>query len=201
MDVLIGDVLALPDDLGRESLVRLVEHLARKRVKHARKLHDVVEEQRLEARKQLKQSSRMLKKAVKKDWGDRSGEAAPQILISELRHWPELNAGNLHMFRIRIKELRYMLELSSEADPTLIGSLGTVKDAIGEWHDAVELLRIAQKVLDAESDRGTLKRLEKIVSERLDSAVAAAKQLRERYFNRTMDTEGNRKVLQMASSF
>jgi CHAD domain-containing protein len=201
MDVLIGDVLTLPDDLGGESLVRLVEHLARKRVKHARKLHDVVEQQRPEARKQLKQSSRMLKKAVEKDWGDRSGEAAPQILISELRHWPELNAGNLHMFRIRIKELRYMLELSSEADQTLIGSLGTVKDAIGEWHDSVELLRIAKKVLDAESDGGTLERLEKIVSERLDSAVAAARQLRERYFNRRGDAEGNRKVLQMAASF
>ena len=118
MDVLIGDVLTLADSHGSESMVRLVEHLARMRVKHARKLHDVVEQQRPEARKQLKQSSKMLKKAVKKDWGDRSGEAAPQILISELGHWPDLNAGNLHMFRIRIKELRYMLELSDEADQT-----------------------------------------------------------------------------------
>jgi CHAD domain-containing protein len=198
MDVLIGDVLTLPDDLGRESLVRLVEHLARKRVKHARKLHDLVKQQRPKARKQLKQSSRMLKRAVKKDWGDRSGEAAPQILISELGHWPDLNAGNLHMFRIRIKELRYMLELSDEADQTLIGSLGTVKDAIGEWHDSVELLRIAQKVLDAESDGGNLKRLEDIVNKRLESAVAAANQLRERYFNRSPDGRGNKKILQMA---
>jgi CHAD domain-containing protein len=68
MDVLIGDVLRLPDDLGKEGLVRLVEHLARKRVKYALKLHDVVEQQRPEARKQLEQASKMLKKAVKKDW-------------------------------------------------------------------------------------------------------------------------------------
>jgi CHAD domain-containing protein len=201
MDVLIGDALMLADSHGSESMVRLVEHLARMRVKHARKLHDIVEQQRPEARKQLKQSSKMLKKAVKKDWGDRSGEAAPQTLISELGHWPDLNAGNLHMFRIRIKELRYMLELSDEADQTLIASLGTVKDAIGEWHDWVELLRIAQKVLDAEADGGNLKRLEDIVNERLESAVATANQLRERYFNPATGARGNKKVLQMASGF
>jgi CHAD domain-containing protein len=201
MDVLIADVLTLADSHRSEGMVRLVEHLARMRVKHARKLHDIVEQQRPEARHQLKQLSKMLKKAVKKDWGDRSGEAAPQILISELTHWPDLNAGNLHMFRIRIKELRYMLELSDEADQTLIGSLGTVKDAIGEWHDGVELLRIAQKVLDAEADSGNLKRLEEIVNERLESAVAAANQLRERYFNCAPDTGGNKKVLRMAAAF
>jgi CHAD domain-containing protein len=201
MDVLIGDALTLADSHGSESMVRLVEHLARMRVKYARKLHSIVEQQRPEARKQLKQSSKMLKKAVEKDWGDRSGEAAPQTLISELGHWPDLTAVNLHMFRIRIKELRYMLELSAEADQTLIASLGIVKDAIGEWHDWVELLKIAQKVLDAEADGGNLKRLEDIVRERLESAVAAANHLRERYFNSEARARGNKKVIQMAAGF
>ena len=201
MDVLIGDVLTLADYHGSESLVRLVEHLARMRVKYARKLHDVVEQQRVEARKKLKQSSKMLKRAVKKDWGDRSGEAAPKILISELAHWPDLNTGNLHMFRIRIKELRYMLQLSDEADQTLIAGLDRVKDAIGEWHDWVELLRIAKKVLDAEADGGNLKLLEEIVRERQESAVAAANQLREHHFNRAADAGGNKKVLRMAAGF
>ena len=79
--------------------------------------------------------------------------------------------------------------------------MGKVKDAIGEWHDWVELLRIAKKVLDAEADGGNLKQLEKIVNERLESAVAAANQLRERYFNRAADARGNKKVLQMAAGF
>jgi CHAD domain-containing protein len=201
MDVLIGDVLTLADSHRSEGMVRLVEHLARMRVKHARKLQDVVEQQRAEARKQLKESSKMLKKAVKMDWGDRSGEAAPQILISELGRWPDLNAANLHMFRIRIKELRYMLQLSNEANQALIGSLEAVKDAIGGWHDWVELLKIARKVLDAEADSGNLKRLEKIVNERLESALAAANQLRDLYFNRPADARGNKKVLRMAAGF
>jgi CHAD domain-containing protein len=105
------------------------------------------------------------------------------------------------MFRIRIKELRYMLELSDEADQSLVGSLGTVKDAIGEWHDWVELLRIAKKVLDAGTDGGSLKQLEKIVNERFESAVAAANQLRERYFNHAADARRSKKVLQMAAGF
>jgi CHAD domain-containing protein len=199
MDVLIEDVLTLADSHGSESMVRLVEHLARMRVKHARKLHDIVVQKRPEARKQLKQSSKMLKKAVKKDGGDRSGE--PQTLISELGHWPDLNAANLHMFRIRIKELRYMLELSDGADPTLMRSLGIVKDAIGEWHDWVELLRIALKVLDAEADVGNLNRLREIVREQLESAVTAANHLRERYFKNGVGARGNKKVLQMAAGF
>jgi CHAD domain-containing protein len=198
MDVLIGDVLTLADSHESEGMVRLVEHLARMRVKHARKLHEIVEEQRPETRKQLKQSSKMLKKAVEKDWGARSGE--PQTLISELGHWPDFNAANLHMFRIRIKELRYMLELSDGADQTLMASLGTVKDAIGEWHDWVELLRIALKVLDAETDVGNLNRLREIVRERLESAVAAANQLRERYFNNGVGARANKKVIQMAAA-
>jgi CHAD domain-containing protein len=197
MDVLIGDALTLADSHSSESMVRLVEHLARMRVKHARRLNNIVERQRPKLRKRLKQSSKMLKKTVSKGWGDRSGEAAPRILITELAHWPDLNADNLHTFRIRIKELRYMLELSDEADQTMIQRLGTVKDAIGEWHDWLELLRIAQKELDAEADGENLKRLEAIVNRRLGTAMAAANQVRERYF--AADARGNKKVLQMAA--
>jgi CHAD domain-containing protein len=199
MDVLIGDALTLANSHGSESIVCLVERLAKMRVKYARKLHNIVKQQRPEARKRLKHSSKMLKRAAQKGWGDRSGE--PQTLISELGHWPDLNAVNLHMFRIRIKELRYMLEFSDEADQTLMASLGTVKDAIGEWHDWVELLGIARKVLDAEADGGNLKRLEDIVRERLESAVAEANHLRQRYFNHGAGTRGNRKVLQMVAGF
>jgi hypothetical protein len=46
-----------------------------------------------------------------------------------------------------------------------------------------------------------VKQLEKIVAERLESALAAANQLRERYFNRAADAKGSKKVLQMAGNF
>jgi hypothetical protein len=39
------------------------------------------------------------------------------------------------------------------------------------------------------------------VNERLESAVAAANQLRERYFNRAPNAREDKRVLQMAASF
>jgi CHAD domain-containing protein len=199
MDVLIADVLALSQLHRSEALVRLVEHLAKIRVKSARKLRDVVNAQQGEARKRLKQSAKLIRKKLENDSETMSGEAAPQILMTELRHWPELDATNLHLFRIRIKELRYMLQLVPRADGKLLDALGGVKDAIGDWHDFVELLRISRKVLDPGPDGQLLKRIDKIGSEKLQKALTAANQLRERYFNETGAGQNERGLLQMAS--
>jgi len=199
MDVLIGDVLELSQPHGSEGLVRLVEHLAKMRVKSARKLRDVVQAQHREARKRLKQSARLIRKKLENDSEAMNGEAAPQILMTELRHWPELDAGNLHLFRIRIKELRYMLQLIPETDEKRVAALGDVKDAIGDWHDWVELLRIARKVLDPQSDGEALERIEATGREKLQWALTAANQLRERYFGEAHARKSARSVLQMVS--
>jgi CHAD domain-containing protein len=199
MDVLIGAVLELSEHHGCEALVRLVQHLAKMRVKSARKLRDVVGAHEREARKRLKQSAKFIRKKLESDSEAMSGEAAPQILMTDLSHWPELDAGNLHLFRIRIKELRYMLQLTPEADEKRLGALGEVKDAIGEWHDWVELLKIAQKVLDPRSDGEVLQRIEGTGSEKLQRALAAANQLRERYFSETSGRKSGKRILQMVS--
>jgi CHAD domain-containing protein len=199
MDVLIGDVLTLSGHQGSEAVVRLVEHLARMRVKAARKLRGVVSAQQKEARRRLKQSWKLIRRKLNDDAAAVNGDAAPQILITELRHWPDLNADNLHIFRIRIKELRYMLQLSLQADGKLVDTLSEVKDSIGEWHDWVELLKIAQKVLDPREDREVLKDIETIAAEKLQRAMMVANQLRERYFSPPDGRRSGKKVLQMAS--
>ncbi len=199
MDVLIGDALILSNHHGSEALVRLVEHLAKKRVGSARKLRTVVRAQRHDARRLLKQSSKLIRKKLKNDPAGVDGEAAPGILINELSHWPALDADNLHLFRIRIKELRYMLQLSPQADEKLVDALGEVKDFIGEWHDWVELLRIAQKVLDPRLDRDVLKHIEETGSEKLESSLKIANLARERYFTGAEGRRTSKKILQMAS--
>ena len=199
MDVLIGDVLALSQPDGSEALVRLVEHLAKIRVKSARRLRNVVSLQQREARKRLKQAAKLIRKELENDSEMLSGEAAPQILMRELSHWPELDAGNLHLFRIRIKELRYMLQLVPQADGKLLDALGEVKDGIGDWHDWVELLKIALKVLNAKSDGEVLQRIDETGGEKLQRALAAANQLRERYFNERGPRKSARSVLQLVS--
>jgi CHAD domain-containing protein len=199
MDVMIGDALTLSGDPAAEPLVRLVEHLANMRVRHARKLRGVIRTQEQDARRLLKQCSKLIRKRLKDDPAAADGEAAPQILMTELRHWPELEAGNLHMFRIRIKELRYMLQLSRQADGKLVDALGEVKDAIGSWHDWVELLKIAQKVLDPGHDRETLKRIEDTGNQKLDHAFRIANRMRERYLSGRDQIRVNNGILQIAS--
>jgi len=198
MDVLIGHVLSLSGH-GSEPLVRLVEHLAKMRVKAARKLRNVVRGQQAEARKRLKQSAKLIRKKLENISPSANEDAAPQILMTELSHWPDLHADNLHLFRIRIKELRYMLQLSPEADEALVDALGQVKDSIGDWHDWVELLKIAQKVLDPSQDREVLKRIRNIGNEKIQRALTAAKQLRERYFAGSDSHRAGPKVLHMAA--
>lgn len=199
MDVLIGDVLSLTADPGNEAAVQLIEHLARMRVKSARKLHAVIRAQEKDARKLLKQSTKLIRRKLRNDSAAVNGEAAPQILITELSHWPELDAGNLHLFRIRIKELRYMLQLSRQADNRLVHALGEVKDSIGEWHDWVELLNIAQKVLDPRSEREFLKQIEGTGNQKLNRALGVANQVRERYFSPADGTRNSKRILQMVS--
>jgi CHAD domain-containing protein len=179
----------------------LTEHLAKMRQKSARKLHDVISRRRREARKRLKRSSKLFKKALKEDSNGMNGESAPQILMTELSHWPQLDESNLHTFRIRIKELRYMLQLGDEADAKLIDKLGQVKDTIGEWHDWVELLKIARKVLDTDPDVGILRNIKKIGKEKFHLALAAGGEVRELYFAPGTDAKGGRKIIQIAAGF
>lgn len=199
MDVLIGDAMTLHDHQGSEAMVRLVESLAKMRVKSARQLRGVIQAQAPDARRLLKQSSKLIRKKLKDDSATMDGEAAPQILISELSRWPQLEAGNLHLFRIRMKELRYILQLSQHADEKLVDALGEVKDSIGEWHDWVELLKIAQKMLDASSDREVLKHIEDTGNQKFERALAIANRVRERYFSGHDPRKKTKKILQMAS--
>jgi CHAD domain-containing protein len=203
MDVLIGDVLTIGNEHNKgqdgDAAVRLVEHLARMRVKSAHRLHELVRREGRDLRDQLKQSSELIRKKMKSDGADMAGEAAPRILITELSHWPQLDESNLHVFRIRIKELRYMLQLNAQADDKLVETLGEVKDTIGEWHDWVELGKIARRVIGAKSGAELLKRIERIGGEKLQVALSAANRVRERYFGVPDGRKTSRKILQMAS--
>ncbi len=199
MDVLIGDAMTLPAQSGSEATVRLVQHLAKMRIKGARKLSGVVRAQEEDARRLLKQASTLIRKKLKDESAVVDGEAAPQILITELSHWPELDSGNLHLFRIRVKGLRYMLQLSPQADEKLVEALGEVKDSIGEWHDWIELLKIAQRVLDPRSDREVLKSIKGTGNQKFEHALATANRLRERYFPGAGPPKTGKRVLQMVS--
>jgi hypothetical protein len=84
-------------------------------------------------------------------------------------------------------------------DTKLLDALGEVKDSVGEWHDWVELLKIAGKVLDPQSDREILNRIENTGHARLAAGLDAANKVRQRYFSISDGRKASRKILPIAS--
>lgn len=192
MDVLTADLLGMPQDGMNGSLARLAEHLRNMRQQGASDLMDAVSQQRKAARRQLKKFVRTVKsvaegkkparievtRALASEDGD--GSLASD-LIEELRRWPRLNARNIHSFRLKVKELRYILQLFPHADEKLIAALGKVKDEIGDWHDWQQLGEIAHTVLDTESDKALLRRIQAVEKRKFIRALASAESLRRHY--------------------
>jgi len=102
-------------------------------------------------------------------------------LSNELASWPRLDAGNFHPFRLKVKELRYALQLAKNPDADLIESLGEVKYAIGEWHDWEELTGIAGKVLDHGPGRNLIRMIRSTAKEKFDHALSITNRMRQKY--------------------
>jgi CHAD domain-containing protein len=193
VDVLVGNLLALPHEQeDDESLVRLVDHLSEMRAEGARGLQKTVAELKKEARRGLKDYSKLVDKQFEgKKRAKTSGDSAPKALASELAAWPRLNPENIHDFRIKVKQFRYMLQLSREADRKLVDALGKVKDEVGDWHDWQELSRIAQQVLNSKTDGAALKRIDAIGKNKYKQALTTANAVREGYLGKK--TKGAKK--------
>lgn len=195
MDVLFANALTLSDPRN-DSVARLLEHLAGMRMASARELVDTAAEQRKDACRSLKHFSKQIGKifkgmtsSVKAESGDKwHKEDAALKLITGLNGWPELNAENLHSFRIRLKELIYVLQLVRNADPKFVDALSKVKDQIGDWHDWQQLARIAEETLITQDDHAVLKKIKKIGLKKFNRSLAAANALRTRYLSGYLKT-------------
>jgi CHAD domain-containing protein len=192
MDVLTGNALSLPQNSHQESLVRLVEHLGIARQKSAGDLLATVDQQRKTARRVLKQYAKLAQAALAQETNGSSDspqahtelhvQAVTQDLIRELSRWPALSVRNIHPFRLKVKELRSILQLIPNANPRLVDALGNVKDQIGDWHDWQQLAEAARQMLDPPQDRSLLSHIDRIGKQKLRHALASANALRKRYF-------------------
>lgn len=195
MDVLKGNALSLPQDSYRESLVRLVERLGIARQKSAGDLLDTVDQQRKTARRNLKRYAKLVRAALadKSSGSPDTAQAHSELHIhaiieerlGELSRWPTLSARNLHLFRLKVKELRSILQLLPQADPVanpaLINALGEVKDKIGEWHDWQQLAERAREILEPAEDRALLTKIAQVGQQKFRRGLASANSLRRRY--------------------
>ena len=109
--------------------------------------------------------------------------AARSLQLAEQLNQPaRLGPANLHPYRLKLKELRYVLELEEPqpARQELIDAIKKVQDAIGEWHDWMSLGDIAADVLDHDRCR-VIAQIKATAASRFANALAAAQSLRSRY--------------------
>jgi CHAD domain-containing protein len=179
MDVLTAKVLGLTGKDTDSGLVRLTEHLGGMRMEGAHQLFKQVSKHRKTARRRLKQHSQLIEKEFPQN--ESKSVAVVLQITEELSRWPRLTKQNLHPFRLKVKELRYILQLADDANSEFVDKLGQVKDRIGDWHDWLELSKIASEVLDGRADGEVLKRIKTIEKKTLQQALATANGFRQTY--------------------
>ncbi len=163
-------------------------------------------------RRRLKRSQRKVKSLVKrfartkvnlKREHKSNGGDAPLHAMSvalglsrQLTAVTHLGPKNLHSYRIEVKRLRYVLEMAEEEtgeQHRLIEELKVVQNAIGEWHDWVELSDIAHKVLQHGKNCGVTLKIEKTAHNKFDEALRITEQLRQRYLRAPGSGDKSRK--------
>jgi CHAD domain-containing protein len=202
MDVLTADVLALSNDDETDCLVQLLEYLGAERNKYAKKLRRVIRTTDSHFQRNFKRSLKRLKKHLRQapNNHDANSDTVPLAmaraieLSSRLRVPAKLNRNNLHPYRLQIKELREVLQLSEKAgDEEFVQKLGEVKDAIGEWHDWEELTAIATQLLDHGPSCEVIKHLDENRNAKFERALAITDHFRDKYLKSTTARRGHRR--------
>jgi CHAD domain-containing protein len=185
MDVLTADALTVREDGEQDCLVQLIEHLGAERNKWAQRLRKSVKAAGPNSRRDLKQTSKRLQKILRRAGTKPTGSDAVSVtmsrsllLSSDLDQPARLTRKNLHAYRLKVKELRDVLQLSNHPDLEFVEMLGRVKDAIGDWHDWEELIAIAKQVLDHGKPCKFLRKLREISDSKYEHALPLALDLR-----------------------
>ena len=192
MDVLASSIRRLTRDVPSDSLERLIDHFRSARAEEAGELHRAFNRRHKKARHRLKEYAHELESTLAngnhvkhghRQNGRRRDPIDPTArhLAHDLAEWPKLNPENIHDFRLKVKQLRYILQLNPDADSELLESLGKAQRRIGDWHDWEQLDEIAGEYLDPEKDHALLTRINEIAQQKLTSALAESNSLRRRH--------------------
>ena len=196
MDVLTGYAAELtPSGDEEDCSVRLLEHLGATRQKKAKKLSKAVQESAPDLRKRLKRSSNQIQKSISNPNSAASATSshitsAALRLLSDLERPATLSRSNLHPYRLKVKELQNLLRLAENGrNRQFVESLGEVKDAIGEWHDWVELESIAKAILD-HPECQLLQQLKEEAEHRFERALSITENMRKKYVGGSRSNQG-----------
>ncbi|MHB1935921.1 MAG: CHAD domain-containing protein [Acidobacteriaceae bacterium] len=179
LDVLTGYVAEMRM-IGEEgSRVQLLEHLGAEHARKMRRLHSFAVKHGASIRRGLNRTAAYLDMRFA---DNAANSAAPEgSMLPELRLQREIAApgrltrNNLHRYRLKVKEWRYMLQVENDAaNRHLIDTLGEMKDEIGEWHDWQELLTIASKQLPSGPECKLARFFQTTANQKLKHALSVA---------------------------
>src|SRR5215469_4228301 len=200
MDVLTAHAISIASKASeRECLVQLLKHLGAKRSEYTKRLRKAAKNYGPRLRNDLATIAEKMEDAANGSGQDGAlefgGQQAPPLreLISALDRPKRLNQSNLHSYRLKVKELRYILQLSKNMrSQELVKKLGEVKDAIGEWHDWEDLRAITAEVVNGGQQSELARQLKKITRQKFDNALSITNRMRKTYGNtkrhRLLDT-------------
>jgi CHAD domain-containing protein len=197
MDVLIAFTSGLAVDPHDPCLTQLISHLGEKRHNAALKLHSSIAKHADPGRRSLKKCSTSLQNGMaepdSQQWQSNAAAFALQ-LSGELAMWPRLTPSNMHAFRLKIKELRYTLELAEGNETAFPRTLAEVTSAIGEWHDWNQLQDIATNALKHSSRCAVLQAIRSTESAKRHDALSLANTLRRKYLGSSTSSHHQRKT-------
>ena len=128
---------------------RVLQELADLRSKRASKLADAIDKDTIkDIRRRLERAVQPLASIGCPDGYD-PVRSALQEFTQFARHSTALNEQTLHGYRLQTKHARYVAELagSDEQAQRAISELKRMQDAIGEWHDWLQLTQRAEKLV------------------------------------------------------
>jgi CHAD domain-containing protein len=141
-------------------------------------------------RRRLKRSDARVKRVLKVNRQSTKSGAPSEVtarelqLTAKLKTPRHLDRRTLHPYRLKVKELRYVLQLADRADQQrFVVKLGEVKDVIGEWHDWETLVTIAKKLLNHGRHCKLLRVLRAIGDDKYQSALALTNEMRRAYLS------------------
>ncbi|MGZ4732051.1 MAG: CHAD domain-containing protein [Terriglobales bacterium] len=193
IDVLVGLVCMLRVSGENDCRIQLLEYLGALRFRRARKLYKLVQMDGHEIKRRLKRCLEDIDQALENRDVSLYAVALSRRLSAELASPRRLGAGNLHAYRKKVKRLYYLVQVLDHGSAQFAETLGTVKDAIGEWHDWEELAAIAEQLLDHPPACNLVNEIHSVRQAKFEHALAIANEMRTKYVGATFSTRGNRR--------
>jgi CHAD domain-containing protein len=201
-DVFTGYAASINPEGEDGCKIQLLEYLGAKRQVLGKKLYGEMAKHGGSVRHSLKRLAGDVDQIVGANDNRNGGTASLQAAATALRLQSELattpkhlGRQNLHPYRLKVKELRNVLQLGEHpADKEFLETLKRVKDAIGEWHDWDELVTTAERVLDHGARCNVVRALKRVAKGNYERALSDAENMRMKYLQPSGGRKGNEPV-------